>query len=698
MTAELKKLIDEQNLEALQEYLDLHPHLDLDHVTDTGLSALWWAIYPPQDKIVSQEIIQCLIDKRVDPTQRMYGQGIDKSLSDVSVSILLRNYANREYIHSTKKNTQELQNIAQDSQNTHNSLVVQQFNDFISNLYQRYVLTKKTNLSWDDNFDVFAKKHNSSPILQKAINRIQADTGGYPLEGQDKSLSNAELLMLVWYALNDTDTAHYVTGCSMSVEDQTKRKVDLLNFLVEAQTAYGKNNPACFMGTRHKIISTLDKIHIDCEGSTQKLSKEKFQELYDIFCAEAITVLQTENPSLYASFAATYAPTTQEIPADVLVFVDATKKNFKKSIEEHQHSLLDSHKMPADIFEPLKTLYTSEDIPLSVTMHPVVSKVTRFWDQEPQLRKIGALQKEVPLCPTIDVLHTASGFQDWVKTHYSEDKSSVLAYLNSEPLCQKFLSATPAAEKITETLWQDILSVSLANTEIDLSQQFPLAVLHPYLSEHWKAQLDDKKLLEWLNCLSNESKVAFYQALYATENPDIAAIAFHIAQEQGFWSHFPLQQEIIFKDKDLRGMDFRTLDLSHCTFENCDLRMTGILENPTLKSQHLDTSIIEIPIEKSLGFFAVYYSCIGAMNVFLEKFPEYIKNQSIHGNTILHIASRLERHEMTLAILEKNSSSEFVQMENDCGSTALHRAASSGRTEVVTAILNKNSSLEFLQM
>lgn len=50
MLNELKKLIDEQNIDELKTFLATNPELDLNCISNSRASALWWAIIPPKVK------------------------------------------------------------------------------------------------------------------------------------------------------------------------------------------------------------------------------------------------------------------------------------------------------------------------------------------------------------------------------------------------------------------------------------------------------------------------------------------------------------------------------------------------------------------------------------------------------------------------------------------------------------------------
>ncbi|WP_454781344.1 DUF5617 domain-containing protein [Legionella sp. WA2022007384] len=75
--SQLCTLIDAQEPNQLVEFLSENPHLDLNHITPTGCSALWFAMYPKENKQPSEEIIRLLIEsKRVDTSQMLYAQTI----------------------------------------------------------------------------------------------------------------------------------------------------------------------------------------------------------------------------------------------------------------------------------------------------------------------------------------------------------------------------------------------------------------------------------------------------------------------------------------------------------------------------------------------------------------------------------------------------------------------------------------------
>src|SRR3990167_8712459 len=76
-------------------------------------------------------------------------------------------------------------------------------------------------------------------------------------------LTQDKALALVWQACNDRDTVVEGVTAPLSDSDIAHRMHTMVNHLVLAQTTYGPNDPACFVGTFNKIAEILDRVHPD---------------------------------------------------------------------------------------------------------------------------------------------------------------------------------------------------------------------------------------------------------------------------------------------------------------------------------------------------------------------------------------------------------------------------------------------------
>ena len=277
----LCELIDNQDAAALEAFLTTHPALDLNNITPSGCSALWYALTPQKGKKSSLAIIQALINTgRINPTETYQNLRYnDLSLSS-SIMQSIKTYED-QYQHPRlaqveANNPDRLAQIAADSQNTHDPVVVKGVDDSVIRLLKRYNLNEKAiNLQITALMD-FIKAIKSKTEINidlkilndalTAIGRISKDntTRDYQLaENQSKTLTNSTVLALMFCAASDNNANNFVPDADMSDVEVLERKLQLIKHLAKSQNEYGNNSVACWMGTRNQMVSSLDMTHVD---------------------------------------------------------------------------------------------------------------------------------------------------------------------------------------------------------------------------------------------------------------------------------------------------------------------------------------------------------------------------------------------------------------------------------------------------
>ena len=146
-------------------------------------------------------------------------------------------------------------------QNTHATEVTVSTECSVKKLLNRYKIEqhKISEILLDcENYILLFPSSNKEYALD-CLNRIK----NINLKREPLGITLSHLLALVWKA--SEDKAAVVPGVETPLEDKdiADRKKVLINNLIAAQTTYGLDNPACFVGTFNKIIESLDHIHPD---------------------------------------------------------------------------------------------------------------------------------------------------------------------------------------------------------------------------------------------------------------------------------------------------------------------------------------------------------------------------------------------------------------------------------------------------
>ncbi|MCA0402312.1 MAG: ankyrin repeat domain-containing protein [Proteobacteria bacterium] len=151
----------------------------------------------------------------------------------------------------------------QNSQNTHKTSVTISVETSLKRLKAKYSLDKEKETL--DAIKAYIRNNASSFITGRAsiaidcIDRIQKCS----MRRMGSDLTARQCLLLIWQGIEDKNA--HVEEVTINERDIIDRKITLVNNLVAAQTTYGKDNPACFVGTVNKIVESLDGVHPDVE-------------------------------------------------------------------------------------------------------------------------------------------------------------------------------------------------------------------------------------------------------------------------------------------------------------------------------------------------------------------------------------------------------------------------------------------------
>ncbi|MFC3908580.1 hypothetical protein ACFORL_05760, partial [Legionella dresdenensis] len=318
IVSQLKQAIDNQDENAVKKILAENPGLDLNEVAP-GISALWWALHPPEDKTPSQAIITCLFaTRKIDPTMQ-YGGMTPRHFALEQTRTLLHEQIVRyeaQYVRpQAVRAAGELRNFVADGQNTHNSVIVTAVDSSISALYQRYGNAVFSGQTIED----FIKELKAGQGLseqeikaaQKACARIKSQTEdrAYALPANQRVvLTNQQVLNLLWQAVNDTRPESFVFNADMSTAEITARKRQLVKHLAMAQSEYGENNAACWMGTRNQIVSSMDAVHRDVAiAESLPITEESIGYQYLAYCKKRLDELAANEPALFRDYVYYYS-------------------------------------------------------------------------------------------------------------------------------------------------------------------------------------------------------------------------------------------------------------------------------------------------------------------------------------------------------------------------------------------------------
>jgi hypothetical protein len=475
-------------------------------------------------------------------------------------------------------------------------------------------------LSWNDELKQWLQslsqaENNKLAIetAESAIDRIKKSSWLrlYKINGDEILLSNAQVLMLIWEALNSKNETHYVSGIDMSPEEIQVRKKRLIEHLIAIQNTYGPNNPACEMGTRNQLVACLDCTHIDVHiASELSLTEEIISYKHAAWCKEKLDEMAIHNPALFLEYVKYYplrgipgACEEDAIPPIILTEeINRIQSAFATIIYEENDSLSKKKQLTKSALETILTALQKSDLEefpgLNISKMDNLNRLAGFLSQI-NCTMIG------PACFGLPV-----------------SVLEVIRNNTAELLTNKTTTLESLLEALTVILIKNYDAVSFqARLEKDkdyrlIFSNFDDSFRTLWLQKHWLKIINPIPMLAisgnnklwvqlreefientpslriWIENLPNEQSISFIQEIitnkYHIKNQKIIIeFAFDFALREGHLKGFSATEKIILKNRDLRGIDLSTIDLKPIYFENCNLWLTGILENPTLKAGNI---------------------------------------------------------------------------------------------------------------
>mgnify|MGYP001090665157 CR=1 FL=1 len=617
MYQQLRKIIDEQNTPKLAEFLNENPEINLNQVAPNGLSALWWALTPPQGKHPSKAVIELLIrTNRIDPHQNHGDMSLDEyCVFYPSIHQIITEYQN-DY-DPEPFNEMPLNNLNQfvnDGQNTHASFVMTAVDKAIAHFYTRY---EKIMLSPQDTASVIEHWIKTTSIQTEAtktsarlaIQRIISDVGErtYELaEGTAVTLGNAQVLSLVWVALDDKDPASYVAHTGMTAEDINSRTERLIEHLAMTQNEYGNGHSACTIGTRNQIISCLDRIHVDVNivNTNSLLTKEILVQQYQAFCADQLKQLEGTQPSLFQEYLSSYVlrglpggQSEEESPSLALLgWVENVHRNFKEFM------VSSFTKIEFSLDEELVYLLnpSSEQYPaLCHSLFPALEQLN-FLASADYLAPLSTslLSRSLDLTACIKDSQTLTEKIQHLQQYWLQqlDAERLTSWLAKNEFFKMYLAQCSAEEQSTfvNSYWHRLIEKTIHGI-----MKPSVSWLITYVYESTQTACPD--LRPWLNHLKDEQRHTFFEQLIRQnlgsikpETQDLLyAEALAFALSTGTIAYFPFQREITLTQGDFRGIDLKHIDLTKVRLQDCDLRLSRIHRNRTLDEKELENFLVE---------------------------------------------------------------------------------------------------------
>ncbi len=686
-----RQLIDDQNIAELNTFLLENPDLDLNQITPNRLSALWWAINPPEGKTTSEAIVDILIATNlIDPTQRYRDTSLLGALTQERIHTKISRYEG-QYQHQNKiPQTQALATVAADAQNTHDSRIVKAVDKSVAKLYQRY---GQAALSWNDDMIKCLesmKDHKNYTSAKAAIARIKKmhNPRSYQLEDKTVGLTNTHVLMLLWCALCDPQPGSFVPRISMDTAEIHARKTRLFEHLAQSENEYknettGQTSVACWMGTRNQMVSSLDATHLDVQiAEESELNSEILLFKYNAACKIFLLTLEREHPTLFRDFIAqdiltpingdAFFPENKRLDAKLNAFLE----EFSVSIEEENKSLAENKQMTP---EAIKTCLAGFKTPNDSGVDHVTIDYQQIASIKRMERMAYLIKKKAPIFINIEpfqlrlrhYLNDPSQKLD-VLTHELEkiccyfNTSEMFQWLQKNTDYQTFFNTLTDEETLS---WISKHSVRLLSEILNQDDMPPKPIsktLWAILGKQFKIKLP--QLAPWFLKLPELKQAEFLQELLKKKwhtqydtidiSTKIQSHAFDFSLKTGYLNQLPIHQPIAFKNRDFRGIDLSTLDLKNIKFEQCDLRLTSILMNPSLRADHMAISSID--------------SDTLLHSIFSRRYPHFKRNAALLN-----------------ALLQNPHSAESLLNHRSMGSfeNALHWATNQNSVQIVKAIL-----------
>ncbi|MGL5741947.1 MAG: DUF5617 domain-containing protein [Legionella sp.] len=491
-------------------------------------------------------------------------------------------------------------------------------------------------------------------------------------------------LSALWYAMhpqqNKRPSAAIITLLIASKRVDTNQKLHEQSIRHLAQDAI------------LEIIETLGNPWQEPEQPIVSLSAdtENIVKAYQSFSAQVLTQLMQENAPLFNKYLYYYALKGLPLGATPDAPIDEEIKQWVA----HQHQAFKELHADAPNFAPDSGL-RDEQFP---ALRPLTALAKTLG--KGQLAYLGCfLQFEKQ--PLVDVLHYAQGIEDLIaalctKLQKKLAPTQYIAALQDYELIYRYLQQLHDSERknFAKKLW--ITTLSLLKETHEMNSEYAFAQI---LGDEFATLCPT--LHPWLQQLSNEEKLKFFQD-YLQKNTQLKTNELiHFA---AYWAitnqrvkHFDFTLPIKFQNQDFHGFDLSKIDLTHIEFDHCDLRLTHIADNPSLKERHLTDNLLE----DALWVYACRKQKIILINYFLNKnHANAFLNAPVAdaATPILMQLASAGLHQSMRAILAKNKSLTVLNAQNEHRETALVVAVLEQQPSAVAAILAVNHTADVIKV
>ncbi|MFC3909159.1 DUF5617 domain-containing protein [Legionella dresdenensis] len=756
--SQIKQAVDIQDVDVLKRLLNENQDLDLNHITPNKLSILWWALHPPAGKQPAREIIYCLLNTgKIDPFQEYADTFATWYVADKTrfrempanwLFQVLCVYENNYQQQHVIENEGALERFANDGQNTHDSFVVRAVDSSIVALYQRYQRLAMPVQSLDSFLSQLKPDNHLSGQEIKAAKiacsriKTQPENRQYAVSETEKTfLTNQQVLNLLWQAVNDANPQAFVAGIDMSPTEVLMRKYQLVKHLAMAQNEYGTNHAACWMGTRNQIVSSLDAIHIDVKIAQEVAVTEKWIGYqYIAYSKKRLEELAQTQPKLFRDYLRFYhlrglpggCRQDEKTPEDLQHWVVAAHDQFESEIRGYYQSVKpEQRQITSEKFDSLLALLRDPyslsetgglESQLIAGLKKLENILTNLFESNVSLgtNLFGSSKADLQIKVEQIITHYCSGMltqsTDFIQTMTTEVIDCMPQAITSATLKERLLTGESGAlwKSLFERLTPEQTEQRLNHLKVKCIQLISenKNLTHPRY--FWLTLADmliekfgqDSALAKWFNTLPKSTRQNFSQQILnkygysLTEVSEHALIedAFIFGLEEGYINHLECNQLIIIKDKDLRGFDLSTVDLTHIEFINCDLRLTGIFANPGIKASHIEHNQLDSRFfsnaVKARNVNAVRFAALSpkAENFFGEyEYHEYVLERLIFSGLSSNARLGLPVRDSDLPVIEMIKciiTSPYFTQRHFQDSSTLFRAVESGIMELVRLALD----------
>lgn len=661
---QLRELIDIQDVDALKQFLQENPTLDLNRITLSGASALWYAVFPEDNKPISNEIcIALLHSNRLDLSQRYGELRLSSYLFNelvpgeqgervfpqwyAHVSIHEEQFERLE-VEENLNNNERLRQFIADEQNTHDSAIMEAIDESVVRLYQRYgqkmaqphtlkeVLKEFNSLLKTQSIKVSSGVRSNAKSALKRIIRDQETRRTYHLaQDKDLSLKLDEVLALVYLALCDKDPTHFVLDVEMSENEILNRKIRLIQQLAQTEVEY-PTGPACWMGTRNQTVATLDMTHLDVVISQrQPLTSEILEMRFDAFSIDSLKKLEKTNPDFFKKY--TYYRVFQntllgfrgdetEIPTEITDWEAEKVKLFFDTLNQENNNLQPTLQMATETLEAVRKArdylnvnafslleelqYFASWLNPDHPFHALAGSFKAIFDSESSLEEqLAQLKQNTSAQTHYETLHNFLTIKRKVvynntisvrKKNGSIEQRTIVGERDIYPkklleaidyfiqftrlITRKPESGSSSQKAELSALYQPIWIISLAEIVKERREKPSPELIHQIVCELFILQFPEMQ--KWFSSMPERLQMQFITQLFeqdkSTLNKEsIAEESLAFAIRTGHFKGLTINKGVIIRDKDFRGINLQTVDLTQISFENCNLNLTGIERNPS---------------------------------------------------------------------------------------------------------------------